>query len=169
MTWRFWERKKKVLSAQQLTSRLFEEPLAPSSCSAEISTLPSLPVVCRNKKELCCTEPIRLSVCEKCGACCAFFPVTFPEIEKDDLTNGATLSAMSLPSRLLVRVMRGTEVSSPRCMALEGEIGKCVRCAIYAGRPSTCRDFKRSWEDDTGNSLCDKARAVYGLQPFSQY
>jgi Fe-S-cluster containining protein len=79
------------------------------------------------------------------------------------------LMATSLPFGHLMRIMRGTELSSPRCEALKGEIGINVHCAIYAGRPSTCRNFIRSWEKDTGNYLCDRARAVYGMQPFSKY
>ncbi len=124
--------------------------------------------VCSVKKAPCSKPHTRLSFCEKCGACCAFFPVTFPEMELD-LVNGAVLTAMSQPNGNLRRVMRGTNSSSPRCAALDGEIGKKVCCAIYAGRPSTCRNFKRSWENDTGNTLCDRARTVYGMQPFSQY
>lgn len=67
------------------------------------------------------------------------------------------------------RFMKGTETISPRCIALEGHVGFNVRCSIYEHRPSTCRNFRLSWENNTGNILCDRARAVFGLQPFSQY
>jgi len=65
--------------------------------------------------------------------------------------------------------MKGTEMHHPRCHALQGTIGSRVSCLIYANRSSTCRNFTRSWENNIGNTLCDKARAVFGLEPFSQY
>lgn len=67
------------------------------------------------------------------------------------------------------RFMKGTETKQPRCAALDGFIGTLVRCRIYQTRPSTCRNFMRSWESGVGNFLCDRARAAYGFQVFSQY
>jgi Fe-S-cluster containining protein len=162
MWWKFWISKKKI-------------PLCPHDTLADIvippcTAQPLIITVAEIVKESDLTKrPLPLNACEKCGACCAFFPVNFPDIEKDDLVNGALLNEMSLPAGYLLRVMRGTECKSPRCAALEGEVGKRVRCIIYAGRPSTCRNFNRSWEKNIGNTLCDRARAVYGMQPFSQY
>ncbi len=107
--------------------------------------------------------------CESCGACCAFFLVSFPSGETDDCEGGVVPFGMSGCSSETRRFMNGTEKRSPRCMALQGVVGKRVACSIYEKRPTTCRAFNRSWENDTGNTLCDRARSVFGLQPFSQY
>jgi len=115
------------------------------------------------------TQPIRISLCERCGACCAFFPVTFPQADLEKAEVPAILKQFSLTSGKLLRIMRGTELKPPRCIALQGEIGVRVRCSIYNQRPTTCRKFIRSWECDTGNTLCDRARCVMGLEPFSRY
>lgn len=107
--------------------------------------------------------------CLRCGACCAFFLVSFPSHEVDQ--NAGGLVPFELTSELAYsrRCMMGTESKRPRCIALTGFIGSRVHCQIYGNRPSTCRAFRRSWEDNVGNSLCNRARAVYGLQEFSQY
>ena len=51
----------------------------------------------------------------------------------------------------------------PRCVALQGEIGKQVACAIYELRPSTCREFNVLEADGTPNERCLKLRAQAGL------
>lgn len=114
-------------------------------------------------------ENINPDLCEKCGACCAFFIVTFPSIEKDSIIGGCVPSFMTLVLNNSESYMKGTKIGRHRCVALEGTIGSSVKCTIYSNRPSTCRNFNRSWEKNIGNTLCGKARAVYGLQPFSQY
>ncbi|MEJ2096277.1 MAG: YkgJ family cysteine cluster protein [Deltaproteobacteria bacterium] len=53
-----------------------------------------------------------------------------------------------------------------RCIALEGSIGVHVRCTIYDGRPSPCRNFMAAWQDDIANDQCNRARALYGLPVF---
>ena len=160
MSWNFWQ-KKSIPCPRKVPTDITLE-----SCSVQHIVIPPTEFVEKNDT---IKDHHSLNACEKCGACCAFFPVNFPDIEKDDLINGTLLTKMSLPAGLMLRVMRGTECRTPRCKALEGEVGKRVRCLIYAGRPSTCRNFIRSWENDSGNTLCDRARAVYGMQPFSQY
>lgn len=107
--------------------------------------------------------------CEACGACCAFFLVSFPDTEADDVEGGLVPLALSGRTDDTRRFMNGTEKNTPRCIALQGVIGVGVTCTIYENRPTTCRRFIRSWEDGNGNFLCDKARTVFGLQPFSQY
>lgn len=172
MSWKFWQKKKKIVLCPDKAE---QESRSPHNSISDISpqpcTIPPVIIVAAGTegKADCPKPPLPINACEKCGACCAFFPVNFPDIDLDDLISGALLTEMSLPAGHLLRVMRGTECGSPRCKALEGEVGKRVRCLIYAGRPSTCRNFNRSWENDTGNTLCDRARAVYGMQPFSQY
>ncbi len=60
------------------------------------------------------------------------------------------------------------EGSTPRCIALEGNIGEKVRCSIYENRSSVCRAFDASWINDTPNERCDKARAAWGLPPLEE-
>jgi Fe-S-cluster containining protein len=107
--------------------------------------------------------------CLTCGACCAFFLVSFPSHEADQSAGGLVPSELTRRSANSRRCMKGTETRRPRCVALNGFIGARVDCRIYASRPSTCRAFSRSWEYDASNFLCDRARAAYGLQVFSQY
>lgn len=143
MPWKFWNRRKKKNTSAQSPS----------------------------KQQSSSVEGIKDSQnpCLRCGACCAFFLVSFPSHEAETSAGSMIpleLTARSSNSR---RCMRGTETKHPRCIALEGFIGSRVLCRIYDRRPSTCRAFRRSWENNVGNSLCDRARAGYGLQVFSQY
>jgi Fe-S-cluster containining protein len=103
--------------------------------------------------------------CISCGACCAFYRATFYWGECSDgfgkvpveLTEDIT------PHR---RVMKGTNSNTPRCIALNGEIGNCVSCSIYEVRSTVCREFPYSWQDGIHNERCDQARAAYGLAPL---
>ncbi|MGE9550046.1 YkgJ family cysteine cluster protein [Erwinia amylovora] len=103
-----------------------------------------------------------LNPCVSCGACCAHFRVSFYLSEADD-GGGQVPADMTEPLNLFMRNMRGTNVSSPRCVALEGDIGGCVSCGIYERRPTPCREFSRSGENGLRNEACDRARARYGL------
>ncbi|WP_248794531.1 YkgJ family cysteine cluster protein [Pseudomonas sp. MWU13-2105] len=103
--------------------------------------------------------------CLNCGACCAYFRVSFYW--------GECASAGGLvPDELVTQVspnhvaMLGTERRAPRCTALEGEVGQQVSCSIYHQRSSTCREFEASWVDSVHNEHCDKARAAFGLPPL---
>jgi Fe-S-cluster containining protein len=67
---------------------------------------------------------------------------------------------MTVPvTKQLVR-MAGTDASPPRCVALEGEVGGCVACTIYAARPSPCREF------EAAHDACQRARARHSLPPL---
>ena len=103
--------------------------------------------------------------CLTCGACCAFFCVSFPNNEAGDNVPIEMTSILD-QSRCF---MNGTQAKNPYCIALKGKVGTQVECLIYSNRPSCCRNFFRSWQNGKGNSLCDKARTYYGLHPFSQY
>lgn len=65
------------------------------------------------------------------------------------------------PHRL---VMRGTQASQPRCVALQGTVGEAASCGIYERRPSVCREVMPSWEFGAPSPQCDKARLAHGLQ-----
>lgn len=106
-----------------------------------------------------------LNSCLNCGACCAHFRVSFYWAEADD-GGGLVPTALTEPLNLFMRNMRGTNTRSSRCVALEGEIGQCVSCGIYAQRPTPCREFTPSGEGGVRNEACDRARAHYGLPPL---
>ncbi|KPJ95278.1 MAG: hypothetical protein AMJ53_03075 [Gammaproteobacteria bacterium SG8_11] len=106
-----------------------------------------------------------LSPCVACGACCAFYRVSFYWAEAD-------AGVGSVPAELTEQVtcyhsaMKGTAGSTPRCVALQGIVGEHVYCNIYSQRPSVCRDFSVAWENGKPNELCDKARAAWGMLPL---
>lgn len=66
-------------------------------------------------------------------------------------------------------VMKGTNSTNPQCIALDGEIGSCVRCSIYQSRSSVCREFPYSWENNIHNPRCDAARAAWNLPPLEPF
>ena len=65
--------------------------------------------------------------------------------------------------------MNGTNRTNPRCAALLGDIGATVRCTIYDGRPTPCREFGVDWVDghlqyvEEDLDRCTRARAAFGL------
>ena len=105
--------------------------------------------------------------CLACGACCATFRVAFHWLEADPALGGAVpteLTEVLDPHRL---VMRGTQARSPRCVALQGQVGGPIRCGIYGQRPSPCRDLLPAWENGQPSPQCDRARARHGLPPLT--
>lgn len=100
---------------------------------------------------------LSLNVCQQCGACCAFFRVSFYWAEATQL---------GLPDSYLEQVnahlacMAGTNRATPRCHALHGEVGQRVTCGVYTTRPSPCRELQ------PGDEQCNKARAGHGLAPI---
>ncbi|WP_437610558.1 YkgJ family cysteine cluster protein [Erwinia sp. V71] len=108
-----------------------------------------------------------LNPCVSCGACCAAFRVSFYWAEADDGA-GCVPSELTEPLTPFLRAMSGTNCRSPRCCALQGEVGQEVSCTIYTQRSSTCREFHLSGENGEQNTACDRARARYGLPPLFQ-
>ncbi len=106
-----------------------------------------------------------VSPCLNCGACCSHFRVSFfwGECASSGGTVPDELVTQISPSRV---AMNGTDCKSPRCTALEGEVGSEVKCSIYELRSSPCREFESSWENGEQNVDCDKARARFGLLPL---
>ena len=98
------------------------------------------------------------SPCLSCGACCAFFRVSF---------YWGDAAASKLPERLTEKLnpwlscMAGTNQASPRCHALQGTIGTAVSCGVYAERPSPCHELQ------PGDEKCNRARAHHGLKPLA--
>lgn len=105
------------------------------------------------------------NACITCGACCAFFRVSF-------YWGDCEVDGKGVPSELTEKLndflvcMKGTNQKQARCVALTGEIGQQVACSIYADRSSTCRAFDA---DSDPESECSKARHHWGLPPIPQW
>ncbi len=111
--------------------------------------------------------------CLTCGACCAFFRVTFYWSEADPATGGTVPPEMVENLNSVLVCMAGTNRKDKRCVALEGKIGERVACSIYEKRSTPCREFGFDWEN--GNlyytpgdiERCNHARAAHSLPPLN--
>ncbi|HQE07542.1 YkgJ family cysteine cluster protein [Thermomonas sp.] len=101
--------------------------------------------------------------CLSCGACCAYFRVSFHWSEADPALGGVVPSELTETLRTHERVMRGTSQVQPRCIALDADIGRYSRCTIHDRRPSVCALVPASWEFGASSAQCDKARVAHGL------
>lgn len=110
--------------------------------------------------------------CIQCGACCAFFRVSFywEEVsDPDGVPAGLTEKADDL-----FQCMKGTNQPVPRCVALKGTIGEKVGCAIYSRRSSTCQEFGLQCHEGQlavdGINLvrCNQARRAWNLPPLTR-
>ena len=106
-----------------------------------------------------------LNPCMTCGACCTYFRVSFYWAEADD-AGGLVPAQLTEPVSPFMRCMNGTNQKRIHCIALEGVPGESARCRIYQQRPSPCREFMMSGENNEPNEACDRARAYYGLPPL---
>ena len=106
--------------------------------------------------------------CLSCGACCAYFRVSFYWAEAAPHSPDGVPEALTQkldPQRV---AMRGTDTAQPQCIALEGTIGRATRCSVYARRPSPCRELQAAWEDGQPSAKCDRARVRHGLSPLQR-
>jgi uncharacterized protein len=112
--------------------------------------------------------------CINCGACCAYFRVSFHWSEADAFLGGKVPEQHTTPILGTQRIaMKGTGVKGCSCVCLEGNIGQSVRCGIYHDRPSVCRQFGVQ-ESPTGTLTCNsqdfdrcsQARAFFGIAPL---
>ena len=101
--------------------------------------------------------------CLTCGACCAFFRVSFHWSEADPALGGQVPFELTEPLRTHERAMRGTSEKAPRCIALDADIGRYSRCTIHNRRPSVCALVPASYEFGAASAQCDKARLAHGL------
>lgn len=112
---------------------------------------------------------VRANPCLSCGACCAYYRVSFHWSEAEKALGGTVPASLTEELTPFLRCMAGTNQKHPRCVALRGVIGRRVRCRIHARRPSTCREFGPAWESgavrasDDGLARCNAARAAWGL------
>lgn len=95
--------------------------------------------------------------CLRCGACCATYRVSF--YWADGQAHGLP-EALTLPLTPWHACMAGTQARAPRCVALDGEIGRAVACRVYVQRPSPCRELQ------PGEDKCQRARLRHGLPPL---
>lgn len=93
--------------------------------------------------------------CLSCGACCAFFRVSFYWAEGEIMPEGVMDELTPVYS-----CMKGTNQKNPRCIMLSGEIGQQVSCTMYEQRSSTCKEVQ------AGDAQCNKARSAHGLIPL---
>jgi Fe-S-cluster containining protein len=100
-----------------------------------------------------------LHPCQRCGACCAAYRVSFYWAEADDAPGGVVPVQLTQTLSPHLRCMQGTSANQPRCVALDGVVGQSVGCQIYLQRPSPCHELS------LGDPQCLQARARYGLPP----
>ena len=105
--------------------------------------------------------------CLSCGACCAHFRISLHWSEAAPDLGGVVPLALTEPYGRHQRAMAGTGTATPRCTALQGEIGFDANCSIYVQRPQTCRDLSAAWELGQPSPQCDRARAAHGLPPLT--
>lgn len=109
----------------------------------------------------------KLHPCQKCGACCASFRVSFYWMQAESYVENSVPQSFAEDLDLSTRCMKGTnDKHHPKCTALMGRVGHLVNCSIYQNRPSPCRNFKASYENGKHEPRCDEARAKHGLKPI---
>lgn len=113
------------------------------------------------------------NMCVNCGACCAFFRVSFYWREANPTRGRRIPPDLVEEETEFYDNMKGTNQGHPYCAALSGKIGESVGCTIYRGRPSPCREFgihyaRGKAQIDTGDlERCNKARAAWNLPPLT--
>ncbi|AXY58774.1 MULTISPECIES: YkgJ family cysteine cluster protein [Acinetobacter] len=93
--------------------------------------------------------------CLSCGACCAYFRVSFYWAEGMPMPDSYTE-----PLTAVYSCMKGTNQKNPRCIALNGEVGQAVSCGIYEARSSSCKEVQ------IADAQCNKARRAHNMIPF---
>jgi uncharacterized protein len=112
--------------------------------------------------------------CIRCGACCAFFRVSFYWEETSAADSEGIPVELTEKVSDFLQCMQGTNQPHPRCIALQGTIGENVTCQIYNKRSSTCRDFGLHDKDGKlfmdGENLirCNEARKAWNLPPLTR-
>ena len=101
------------------------------------------------------TEPA--NPCLACGACCATYRVSFYWAEAEALGLDPRWTERLTP---FLACMAGTSAAEPRCLALDGTVGKAVHCRVHPQRPNPCREV------EAGSDQCQRARLRHGLAPL---
>lgn len=93
--------------------------------------------------------------CLSCGACCAYFRVSFYWSEGEQMPEEYVEALTPVYS-----CMKGTNQKHPRCIALQGEVGQSVSCGMYELRSSSCKEVQ------IADAQCNKARRAHGMIPL---
>ena len=104
--------------------------------------------------------------CLRCGACCAYFRVSFYWAESVPFLDGRVPAELTEPLNPHRLAMKGTLSPPLRCVALDGTIGDCVSCTIYPDRPSPCSELEPWDAHGQPDEKCSRARAAHGLPPL---
>lgn len=107
------------------------------------------------RSETVLSQVVNEQSCVTCGACCAYFRVSFYWAEGEQMPQD-----MIEPLTAVYSCMQGTNQKNPRCVALDGELGKAVSCSIYEARSSSCKEVMPA------DTQCNKARAAHGFIPL---
>jgi Fe-S-cluster containining protein len=91
------------------------------------------------------------SLCQGCGACCAYSS-NWPRFSTED---DAALDL--IPAKFVNERRSGMRCDGERCSALSGKIGVATSCVVHAVRPEVCRTCM------PGDVECGMARRRYGL------
>lgn len=108
-----------------------------------------------------------INPCISCGACCAFYRVSFYWSEVDPSLGGTVPVSLTNKLNSHFVVMKGTDKPDPRCICLKGTIGEQVSCDIYPFRSTICREVPYSWQYGIASEKCDKARLAWNLPPLA--
>lgn len=109
--------------------------------------------------------------CLSCGACCAYFRVSFSAAEvesKNEYPWQVPLHLIEQSGSQLCSMKGTTHKHRPSCVCLVGKVGVAASCSIYESRPTPCRQFTASYEDGKHQPRCDEARRKHGLKPLSR-
>jgi Fe-S-cluster containining protein len=89
--------------------------------------------------------------CQTCGACCSY-SADWPRLTTDgDRGPGGPPAELRTDDGYV-------RCTGDRCDALEGVVGRTVRCTIYERRPAPCRACT------PGDRSCLAARTAFGLE-----
>lgn len=100
--------------------------------------------------------PTDESLCQSCGACCAY-SANWPRFSTED---DAALAL--IPEQFVNEKLSGMRCDGERCSALSGEIGVRTACTVYAARPEVCRTCL------PGDPECTMARRRFGMAALVQ-
>ena len=138
----------------------WQEPAAGAAARAVLAAR-AHPVTTNSNRSSHCLH-MQENPCRACGACCAAFQVSFYWRETDEDPHGSVPTELTRKLNDSRCFLLGTQLlKNKRCIALEGEIGKEVRCSIYDRRPSPCRQVQ------IADDKCANARGLWGLPPLS--
>jgi len=90
--------------------------------------------------------------CLTCGACCTY------SFDWPEFTDETDYHLEAIPLDLCDTEYGRMKCDRDRCVALNGEVGVKVSCAIYEHRPNVCRSFRPNTPD------CAKVRRYFHLE-----